>query len=234
MSRTNLQYMGNEILKKDKRVCVKPLRNILEAIQKLQPPTTVKGCRSFAGMVNFLSMFCPELQKLLKPMYDLTRKGRQFLWGREQQDSFEEIKHRLIKPPVLHMLNTTGRFHLYSETSKFVTGSALYQIQNGKPKLIAYTSKRLPEAANNYSITELELCGLPINIASFSHLLKRVDFDVTMNYLSLTHIIKSKAEPATTRIKRLLELISSYSFNLYYIKGKDMVLSDFFVKTKAQ
>ena len=43
----------------------------------------------------------------------------------------------------------------------------------------------------------------------------------------LTHIIKSKAEPATTRIKRLLELISSYSFNLYYIKGKDMILSDF-------
>ena len=34
-------------------------------------------------------------------------------------------------------------------------------------------------------------------------------------------------EPATTGIKRLLELISSYSFNLYYMKGKDMILSDF-------
>ena len=55
-------------------------------------------------------------------------------------------------------------------------GSTLYQIQNGKPKLIAYARKRLPEAARNYSITELELCGLAINIASFSHLLKRVDF----------------------------------------------------------
>ena len=75
----------------------KPLRSRLEAIQKLQPPTTVKGCRSFARMVNFLSMFCPELQKLLKQIYDLTRKGRPFVWGEEQQDSFEEIKHRLIK-----------------------------------------------------------------------------------------------------------------------------------------
>ena len=65
--RTNLQYMGNEIFIKNKRVCVQPLRNRLEAIQKLHPPTTVKGCGSFAGMVNFLSMFCPELQKLLKP-----------------------------------------------------------------------------------------------------------------------------------------------------------------------
>ena len=79
---------------------------------------------------------------------------------------------------------------------------------------------------------ELELCGLAINIDSYSHLLKRVDFDAIVDHLSLTHIIKSKAEPATIRIKRLLELISSYSFNLHYIKGKDMVLSDFLSRKK--
>ena len=65
------------------------------------------------------------------------------------------------------MPNKTGRFHLYSDTSKFATDSALYQIQNGKPKVIAYESKRLPEAAKCYSIRKLEMCGLAINIASF-------------------------------------------------------------------
>ena len=204
--------MGNEIFIQNKRVCIKPLRSRLEAIKKLQTPTIAEGCRSFAGMVNFLSMICPELQKLLKLIFDLTKKGRPFVWEKEQQDSFKEIKCRLIKPPVLHMPNTTGRFHLYSDTSKFATRSVLYQIQNGKAKLIAYASKRLPEAAKNYCITELELCGLAINIASFSHSLKRVDFDAIIDHLSLTHIIRSKAEPATIRIKRLLELISSYSF----------------------
>ena len=124
------------------------------------------------------------------------------------------------------MLNTTGRFNLYSDTSKFATGSALYQIQNSKPKLITYVSKRLTEAKRNYSITDLELCGLAINIASFSHLLKRVDFDAVVDHLTITCIIKSKAESAMVRIKRLLELFSSYSFNLYYIKGKGIVLSD--------
>ena len=82
-------------------------------------------------------MFCLEVQKLLKPIYDLARKGRPFHWGKEQQDSFVEIKCRLVKPPVLHVPNKTGRFHLYSDTSKYVTRSALYQIQGGKPKLIA-------------------------------------------------------------------------------------------------
>ena len=106
-------------------------------------------------------------------------------------------------------------------------GSVLYQIQNGKPKLIAYASKRLPETGRNYFITELELCGLAINLVSFSHLLKRVEFDAIVDHLAFAHIIESKAEPATPRIKRLLELISFYSFNLYYIRGKDMILSDF-------
>ena len=91
----------------------------------------------------------------------------------------------------------------------------------------------MPEAAKNYSITELEMCGLAINIATFAHLLKKVDFDAIVDHLAITHIMRSKAEPATTRIKRLLELLSPYSFNLYYIKGKDMVLSDFLSRQKA-
>ena len=51
------------------------LQSRLEAIQKLQPPMTIKGCRSFMGMVHFVSIFHPELQKLLKPIYDLTRRS---------------------------------------------------------------------------------------------------------------------------------------------------------------
>ena len=124
----------------------------------------------------FFSIFCQGLQKLLKPIYDLTRKDRPFNWAEEQQRAFEEIKSRSQKPPILHLPDNKGRFHLYSDTSKHATGSTLYQIQNGKPKLIAYTSKRLPETAKNYSITELEMCGLAINIASFAYLLKKGRF----------------------------------------------------------
>ena len=205
----------------------KPLHSRLEAIQKLEPPVTVKGCRSFAGMVNFLSIFCQDLQKLLKPIYDLTRKGRPFKWQQEQQKTFKQIKSRFQEPPILHLSDGKERFYLYSDTSKYATGSALYQIQNGKPKLIAYASKRLPEAARKYSITELEMCGLAINTTSCAHLLKKVDFNAIVDHLALVHILKSKTELATQRIKRLLEVLSAYSFNLYYMKGKDMILSDF-------
>ena len=55
------------------------------------------------------------------------------------------------------MPDRRGRFLLYSDTSKLAIGNALYQVQDGKPKLIAYASKRMPEPAQNYSITELEI-----------------------------------------------------------------------------
>ena len=194
--KTELQYMGNTIFIKDRCVCIKPLRSRIVAIQQLKLPTNVKGCRSFAGMVNFVSIFCPELQKLLKPIYELTKKGRHFIWGKEQQEAFDEIKAKLQRPPVLSMPDKRGRFTLYSDTSRHATGSALYQVQDGSPRLIAYVSKRVPEAAKHYCITELEMCGLAINIASFAHLLKRVDFDAVVDHLAIVHIMKSKAEPA--------------------------------------
>ena len=44
------------------------------------------------------------------------------------------------------------------------------------------------------------MCGLVIKIDSFAHLLKNVDFYAIVHHLALTHIIKSKAEPTTTRL----------------------------------
>ena len=77
------------------------------------------------------------------------------------------------------------------------------------------------------------MCGLAINTTSFALLLKKVDFATIVNHLAITHIMISKAESAITRIKRLLKLLSSNSFNLYYIMGKDMALSDFLSRQKT-
>ena len=82
-------------------------------------------------MVDFLSLFCPELQKLLRPIYGLNKKGRQLIWEGQEENAFDDIKRRLQKPAVLNLPDNKGIFHLYSDTSKFAKGSALYQIQNG-------------------------------------------------------------------------------------------------------
>ena len=100
-------------------------------------------------------------------------------------------------------------------------------MQDGKPRLLGYASKSLPDACKNYSITDLEMTGLVINIHLWKHLLLTVEFDCAVDHRALPYIMKSKNLPATGRLIRLLEHLAGYSFNLYYVKGKDMILCDY-------
>ena len=117
---------------------ITPLRSRTEAINKIPTPRTPKQCKSFCGVVNYLSLFCPDLQRLLKPIVELTRKERPFMWADAQEKDFREVKLRLKNPPVLHLPKAEGRFILYSDTSIGGTGSSLWQIQGSKPKLIRH------------------------------------------------------------------------------------------------
>ena len=115
--RTKLTYMGNEFVINKRTMTITPLRSRTEAISKIPTPRTAKQCKSFCGVVNYLSLFCPDLQTLLKPIVELTRKGRPSVWGQEQEKAFKEVKLRLTNPPVLHLPKAEGRFILYSDTS---------------------------------------------------------------------------------------------------------------------
>ena len=225
--RTKLTYMGNEFNINKRTMTITPLRSRTEAINEIPTPRTAKQCKSFCGVVNYLSLFCPDLQVLLRPIVELTRKGRPFVWGQEQEKAFKEVKSRLTNPPVLHLPRAEGRFILYSDTSVEGTGSSLWQMQEGKAKLIGYASKTLPEACSRYSVTELEMTGLLVNMNLWKNLLKHREFDAAVDHVAVTQIMKAKTEPATTRIMRLLDRLSAYSFNLYYVKGRDMILADY-------
>ena len=63
-----------------------------------------------------MSLFCPHLQSLLAPIYDLTRKGRPFVWTKLHQKNFEEIKKQMVSPPVLTLPTGTGKIHFCTQT----------------------------------------------------------------------------------------------------------------------
>ena len=164
---------------------------------------------------------------MLKPIYDLTKKGRPLIWQEEQQQAFNAIKEKMINPPILYLPKPGGRFILYCDSSRTHTGSSLWQVQEGKSRLIGYASKSLPAPAINYSVTELEMTGMAVNIHLWRYLLHRVEFDCAVDHRAIPYIMKAKTLPATTRIMRLLEILSGYAFNLYFVKGKDMKICDF-------
>ena len=209
---------GNPVMKAEKKKS--------EAIQKFPQPKTVKDVRSLAGMVNYLAKFLPKLQDIMKPIYHLTKKSAKFEWGPEQQKSFELLKHYLQKAPVLSMPTPTGEFVVYSDTSKVATGASLWQVQNGEEKLIAYHSKSLPPSAARWSISELELTGLYYNLIGFKHALKGTYFQAKVDHSALTYIWKARTEPPTQRLKKILEKLQDFDFDLSYEKGINLKIAD--------
>ena len=225
--RRKVIYMGHEIRIEDHRPCITPLRDRTEAIRKLQIPDTKRRLKGFIGKVSYLAMYMPKLQILLKPLHAITSKKAEFIWDEKVQQNYDAILELLRNPPVLTMPRSEGLFRLYADTSKIGVGASLWQLQDGKERLIAYYSKTLPKAASNYGITELELTGLESAISAFKHLLRGVYFECFTDHAAIPQILKAKTEPSSERIKRLLERLSGYCMKVGFRKGSTMVVCDY-------
>ena len=105
-------------------------------------------------------------------------------------------------------------------------GRTLLQKQGKEWVVIGYHSKRLPQSAKNFGITELELTGLLVNIHGFMQLLHNRYFEVLVDHKAIEYMIKCKTESPTTRLKTLLLKLSEYTIDLKYQKGSEMHTSD--------
>ena len=142
------------------------------------------------------------------------------------EKAFNDIKELLISPPVLKAPMPGGLFHLESDTSRECVGGTLLQKQGNKWVVIGYHSKRLPQWAKNFGVTELELTGLLVNIHGFMQLLCNRYFEVLVNHKAIEYMIKSKTESPTTRLETLLLKLSEYTIDLKYQKGSEKHTSD--------
>ena len=224
--RDKLIYMGLEFLIRNGTAHYTAMRDKCDAIRNMKAPKSVKECRTFCGMVNFLSTFCKNLRQLLIPIYELTKKHARFAWTDRHQKAFEEIKGLLVKPPVLRMVSGNGFFRLESDTSRTAAGGTLYQWQDNEWVLVGYHSKRLPDAVKNYGVTELELTGLLANIHGFEQKLNNNYFEAIVDHKAIDYLIKSKHEPTSTRLVTLLDRLNRYTFNLKYMEGSKLKVSD--------
>ena len=82
--------MGLKFLIYNGRPSITPMKDKCEAIRRLDPPKTVRDCRKYFGMVNFIAMFLKDLQKILIPIYNLTRNAQTF-YGQKNVRQFSII-----------------------------------------------------------------------------------------------------------------------------------------------
>ena len=222
--------MGHKIsINEQGHACIEPLGDRCAAICNMPRPKTAREARRLIGAVNYVSNFFPNIQGILHPLHQLTRKRRQFCWTDEHEKAFMELKQILVSPPVLHMPRKCGRLSIYSDTSRLSTGSYVTQLIDDKEYILGYYSKILPPACQRYSVTELELFGLYINISCFKHLLKGAEFDAYVDHSAIIQILKSKQEPCSPRLQKLCMKLSEYSFTISYKKASEpeLILADF-------
>ena len=84
----------------------------------------------------------------------------------------------------------------------------------------------LKQACSRFCVTELGMTGLLVNMNLWKNMLKHREYDAPVDHVAVAQIMKDKTGPATTRIMKLLDRLSAYSFNLYYVKGGDKILAD--------
>ncbi len=113
-------------------------------------PTKVKEVQSFLGFVNFYWKFIRNFSDITHPLYTLTCKTQQWVWGSPEQEVFNALKKAVTSAPVLTFPSQSGCFHLECDASNFMTGAVLSQAQaDGMHQPIAFMSKGFSDVEHN-------------------------------------------------------------------------------------
>ena len=101
---SKITFMGHVI----SDLGVKPDPSKVKAISDMPPPTDKQGVMRFSGMANYLNTFCPNLLQVIKPLFDLTKQDREFIWSDVHQEEFAKVKHLIASAHAWHILITIG------------------------------------------------------------------------------------------------------------------------------
>jgi hypothetical protein len=102
-----------------------------------EAPTTQTEVRGFLGLAGYYRKFVEGFSSIARPMTQLLKKDKKFEWTPKCEESFQELKKRLVTAPVLTMPDITKNFDVYCDASKLGLGCVLMQ----EGKVIAYLSR---------------------------------------------------------------------------------------------
>ena len=151
--KTQVHYLGHII--SHERILMDPSK--VEAILNWPHPKNLEELQIFLGLAGFYRKFIRDYAKIAVPMTNqLKAKGRNFFWGEEQQRSFDKLKVAIATAPILAVVDPHKPFVVETDASSTAIGAVL--LQDGRP--IAFESKKLNRAQQNYSTYERELFAI--------------------------------------------------------------------------
>jgi hypothetical protein len=183
-------------------------------------PTTVTEIWSFLGLAGYYWRFIEGFSKIAESITSLLEKGREFKWGERYQDGFNQLKKRLMSPPVLVMPDLQKGFDIYCDAC----GQGLRCVLMQERHVTDYASRQLRKQELNYPTHDLELAAVVHALKIWRHYIMRVKCQVYTDHKSLKYIFSQK--DLNLRQRRWLELIKDYDLEIHHHPGKANLVAD--------
>jgi hypothetical protein len=197
----------------------------ISAIKYRPEPKNSKDVERAVGLFSYYRMFIKDFAEIAKPLYELTKKGVVFNWTQECKDAHNELIQRLITEPVLAQPRLGEPFIIYSDASvKQIGGMLCQKGEDGKERVIAYATKALHGAEENYGISDLECLAAVWLIKRFRIYVESSRFTLITDHAALLYLMSIK--DYTGRLARWALYLQQFSFDIIYKKGKEHVNAD--------
>ncbi|GJS68813.1 putative reverse transcriptase domain-containing protein [Tanacetum coccineum] len=186
----------------------------IEAVKNWTCPNTPTKIRQFLGLVGYYRRFIKDFLKIAKSLTELTQKNKKYIWGEDQELTFQLLKQKLCEAPILALPEGNDDFVVYCDASHQGLGVVLMQ----REKVIAYASRQLKHNEENYTTHDLELGAVVFALKIWRHYLYGTKCIVFTDHKSLQHILDQKE--LNMRQRRWLELHANYDCEIRYHPGK--------------
>ena len=196
LKKTSIKFFGNVYTKDG----VKPDPDKVAAINSLRPPETKSELRTFIGMVNYLQQFIPHLSQHTAPLREIEKKGVDFYWDVNLQNSFENIKALVATDVTLSYYDRNKPVIVQTDYSKLGVGAVL--LQEGRP--VHYGSKALVGNEQGFAPIEGEMLAIVYATMKWHHYLYGRQFVVETDHKPLVDIKKKNIALAAPRIRGML------------------------------
>ncbi|KAK9002723.1 hypothetical protein V6N11_060306 [Hibiscus sabdariffa] len=196
----------------------------IEVINKLPPPTSVKGIRSFMGHAGFYRRFIEIFSKISKPLCTLLEQGRPFNFNTTYLEAFNQLKEKLVSAPIVVPPDWTLPFELMCDASDYAVGAVLGQRRGKIFHPIYYASKTLNEAQINYTTTEKELLSIIFAFDKFRSYIIGTKVTVHTDHSAKKYLLAKK--DAKPRLILWILLLQEFDVEIIDRKGIENQVAD--------